>query len=85
MNSTSANQSTKSKEEPNIIAKCESTCNSHFLCFARLQKEHMDSIATFNDYQVTNSKLEGINQKTKTLMRSSYGLPDDEYFFLKTI
>jgi transposase len=34
---------------------------------------------------VTNSKLEGINQRTKTLRRNSYGLPDDEYFFLKLI
>ena len=45
----------------------------------------MDGIATFADYKVTNSKLEGINQRTKTLRRNSYGLPDDEYFFLKLI
>ena len=30
-------------------------------------------------------KHEGISHKTKTLRRSSYGLPDDEYFFLKLI
>ena len=28
-------------------------------------------------------KIEGINQKIKTIRRQSYGLPDDEYFFLK--
>ena len=30
-------------------------------------------------------KHEGISHKTKTLRRSSYGLPDDEFFFLKLI
>ena len=29
------------------------------------------------------SKVEGINQKIKTIRKKSYGLPDDEYFFLK--
>lgn len=27
-------------------------------------------------------KIEGINQKIKTIRRQSYGLPNDEYFFL---
>ncbi|MCI7252215.1 MAG: transposase, partial [Succinatimonas sp.] len=31
----------------------------------------------------SNGKIEGINQKIKTIRRQSYGLPDDEYFFLK--
>ena len=69
----------------NIISKCESTGNRRFLWFARLLGGHLDGIATFADYKVTNSKLEGINQRTKTLRRNSYGLPDDEYFFLKLI
>ena len=29
--------------------------------------------------------MEGINNKIKTLRRQAYGLPDDEYFFLKLI
>ncbi len=69
----------------NIISKCESTGNRRFFWFARLLGGHLDGIATFADYKVTNSKLEGINQRTKTLRRNSYGLPDDEYFFLKLI
>ncbi|MEF2914380.1 MAG: transposase [Succinivibrio sp.] len=35
------------------------------------------------DYKISNGKVEGINQKIKTIRRNSYGLPDDEYFFLK--
>ena len=35
------------------------------------------------DYKISNGKVEGINQKIKTIRRQSYGLPDDEYFFLK--
>ena len=30
-------------------------------------------------------KIEGINNKIKTLRRQAYGYPDDEYFFLKLI
>lgn len=29
------------------------------------------------------SEVEGINQKIKTIRKKIYGLPDDEYFFLK--
>ena len=28
-------------------------------------------------------KIEGLNNKIKTLRRQGYGYPDDEYFFLK--
>ncbi|MCI6784350.1 MAG: transposase, partial [Lachnospiraceae bacterium] len=30
-------------------------------------------------------KMEGINNKIKTIRRQGYGYPDDEYFFLKLI
>ena len=32
---------------------------------------------------VAKGKVEGVNQKIKTIRMKSYGLPDDEYFFLK--
>jgi len=35
------------------------------------------------EYQISAGKIEGINQKIKTLRRHGYGYPDDEYFFLK--
>ena len=37
----------------------------------------------WDDYKISAGKIEGINQKIKTLRRHGYGYPDDEYFFLK--
>ncbi|MDD6176338.1 MAG: transposase, partial [Ruminobacter sp.] len=34
-------------------------------------------------YKISNGKIEGINNKIKTLRRSAYGYLDDDYFFLK--
>ncbi|MBP5407310.1 transposase [bacterium] len=36
-------------------------------------------------YNISNGKMEGINQKIKTLRRHAYGYNDDDYFFLKLI
>ena len=51
-----------------IIDICEATGNKHLLWFT---------------YKISSGKIEGINQKIKTLRRHGYGYPDDEYFFLK--
>jgi hypothetical protein len=32
---------------------------------------------------ISAGKIEGINNKIKTLRRQGYGYPDDDYFFLK--
>lgn len=42
-------------------------------------------MVAFAKYRITNSTIEGINNKIKTLRRQGYGYPDDEYFFLKII
>jgi len=34
-------------------------------------------------YQITNGKIEGINNKIKTLKRQAYGFRDKEYFQLR--
>ena len=45
--------------------------------------EHFEGMIAHATYQITSGKVEGINQKIKTLRRHGYGYPDDEYFFLK--
>ena len=65
-----------------IINTCNETDNKHFKWFANLLKPHKDGIVSHAKYQISNGKIEGINQKIKTIRRQSYGLPDDEYFFL---
>ena len=66
-----------------IIGYCKATENKHFLWFANLLENHIEGIISHAKYPLSNGKVEGINQKIKTIRRKSYGLPDDEYFFLK--
>jgi len=68
-----------------IAGICEATDNKHFLWFRKLIMNHIDGIANYAKYKVSSGKIEGINNKIKTLRRMSNGLPDDEYFFLKFI
>ena len=66
-----------------IMDICEATANPHLLWFRKLLDEHFVGIIAHATYQITSGKVEGINQKIKTLRRHGYGYPDDEYFFLK--
>lgn len=51
------------------------------LCFA----VSPDAVQRFchATYGMSSGKIEGINNKIKTLRRQGYGYPDDDYFFLK--
>lgn len=45
--------------------------------------ESREGIVSHAKYCICNGKIEGINQKIKTIRRQRNGLPNDEYFFLK--
>ena len=66
-----------------IISICIETGNEHFIRFAKLLNSHFDGIVSHAVFKISSGKIEGINQKIKTIRRSGYGYPDDEYFFLK--
>ena len=68
-----------------IIDICNATRNAHFQWFARLLQTHMIGIIAHATYRISSGKIEGINNKIKTLRRQAYGIPDDEYFFLKVV
>ena len=68
-----------------IMDICEATGNRHLLWFRKLLDEHFEGIIAHATFQITSGKVEGINQKIKTLRRHGYGYPDDEYFFLKLL
>ena len=68
-----------------IIELCEATEYKHFQWFSKLIKRHFDGMAAHAEFRLSNGKIEGINNKIKTLRRQGYGYPDDEYFFLKII
>lgn len=68
-----------------IVEICRGTNNKHFIWFAKLLENHIEGIVTHAKYQVSSGKIEGINNRTKTIRRQCYGIPDDDYFFLKII
>ena len=65
-----------------IIQICEESENKYLKRFAKLIKTHMDGILSHTEYQLTSGKIEGINNKIKTIRRMHYGIPEDDYFFL---
>ncbi len=77
------NEKEMKKEIDEIIEMCESNGNKHLLWFAKLLKNHYEGIVSHATYKISSGKIEGINNKIKTLRRQAYGYPDDEYFFLK--
>ena len=68
-----------------IMDICKATGNEHLLWFCKLLDNHFEGIIAHATYNISSGKIEGINQKIKTLRRQGYGYPDDEYFFLKII
>lgn len=76
-------ESTMAKEITEIIDICNSTKNKHFLWFSRLLENHFEGIIAHATFRVSSGKVEGMNNKIKTIRRQGYGYPDDDYFFLK--
>lgn len=68
-----------------IMELCEASGNEHLVWFGKLLYNHFDGIITHATYKISSGKIEGINNKIKTLRRQAYGYPDDEYFFLKLL
>lgn len=66
-----------------IVYLCNETGNEHFKWFARLLYRHHDGVVAHAKWWITSGKIEGINNKIKTIRRMGYGYPDDDYFFLK--
>ena len=68
-----------------IVHICNESDNEHFEWFSKLLTSHWKGIVNHAMYNISNGKIEGMNNKIKTLRRLGYGYPDDEYFFLKII
>ena len=66
-----------------IIDTCVATENPHFLWFARLIENHYEGMMAHASLTIASGKIEGINNKIKVIRNQAYGIPDDEYFFLK--
>lgn len=73
------------KDIIDIMDMCKATGNPHFQWFERLLGNHFEGIIAHATYNISAAKIEGINNKIKTLRRQGYGYPNDEYFFLKLL
>ena len=68
-----------------IIDTCRATQNTHFQWFANLIENHYEGIMAHASLPIASGKIEGINNKIKVIRNQAYGIPDDEYFFLKVM
>ncbi|MDO4664346.1 MAG: transposase [Erysipelotrichaceae bacterium] len=66
-----------------VVEICEGTKNVHFKWFSNLILKHWNGLISHAVLRLSNGKIEGINNRIKTVRRMSYGFRDDEYFFLK--
>ena len=73
------------KEINETIEICNATENTHFIKFGRLFSSHLEGIVSHALYPISSGKVEGLNNKIKTLRRQAYGIPDNYYFFLKVM
>ena len=73
------------EEIGNTMEICQATNVKHFIWFSKLLDNHFEGIIAHATYKISFGKIEGINQKIKTMRRHGYGYPDDEYFFLKVM
>lgn len=71
------------KEINEIVEICEETENKHFLSFSNLLLKHYEGV--ISTYKISSGKVEDFNTKIKEIRRRSYGINDDDYFFLKII
>jgi transposase len=65
--------------------KAGQTGIGQMLKMAKTLRTHASGILTYADHPITSGKLEGINNKIKTLTKRSYGFHDENFFILKLL
>jgi transposase len=63
--------------------KASHTGIGQMIKMAKTLRIHARGILAYADYPITSGKMEGINNKIKTLTKRSYGFHDQNYFILK--
>lgn len=58
---------------------------SKLTTFANTLKAHKWGILAWYDYHISTAKIEGINNKIKTMKRQAYGYRDQQFFKLKIL
>ena len=68
-----------------IVDRCQTSGNKYLEKFGNLLSRHQDGVVNHGIYPISSGRIEGINQRIKTMRRSSYGLPNDQRFFLRLL
>ena len=68
-----------------IIETCWESENPHFIWFGNMLNSHLPGIVAHAYLPISSAKMEGINNKIKTVRRQAYGYGDEDYFFLKAM
>jgi transposase len=65
--------------------KAGQTGIGQLLKMAKTLRTHASGVLAYADHPITTGKLEGINNKIKTLTKRSYGFNDENFFILKLL
>jgi transposase len=65
--------------------KAEQTAIGQLIKMAKTLRTHASGILAYAKHPITSGKLEGINNKIKTLTKRSYGFHDQNFFILKLL
>ena len=65
--------------------KTEQSAIGQLIKMAKTLRLHASGILAYSRYPITSGKLEGINNKIKTLTKRSYGFHDENFFILKLL
>ncbi len=68
-----------------LLVLCAGSKHDYLIDFAYMITTHFDGISAHALYGISSGRIEGINNKIKSLRRQAYGYPDDEYFLLKLL
>lgn len=82
------NQNSRRQMEAFLKAWCEQagqTGIGQLHKMAKTLRSHATGILAYADHPITSGKLEGINNKIKTLTKRSYGFHDENFFILKLL
>jgi transposase len=65
--------------------KADQTAIGQLMKMAKTLRTHASGILAYAEHPITSAKLEGINNKIKTLTKRSYGFRDETFFILKLL
>lgn len=81
-------QNSRKQMEAFLKDWCEKACQTgigHMIKMAKTLRTHASGILTYSEHPITSGRMEGINNKIKTLTKRSYGFHDENFFILKLL